>query len=192
MSVWWNALSVYQRILFVISCSASLLFLIQLIFLLIGFGDNDLDVDDVDINDTDFGDLFGLKLITLRGICSFFCIGGWTAFVIIEASSNIALGTCLGVLAGLVTMFLLALFMKQTQKLEENGNIDINNTIGLIGNVYLTIPNSKSGVGKINVVVQERMTEYDAVTSDLEDIKTGQDAKIISCNNNILEVTKLK
>ena len=46
--------------------------------------------------------------------------------------------------------------------------------VGKEGEVYLTVPAKKQGMGKVNVLVGEALTEFDAVTDDREDIPTGE------------------
>ena len=65
------------------------------------------------------------------------------------------------------------------EKLQSNGAINIKNAIGKIGTVYLTIPPRRSGFGKVNVLVQERYAEYDAVTDGDEPIPTLAEIEVI-------------
>ena len=45
--------------------------------------------------------------------------------------------------------------------------------IGAVADVYLHIPAARTGSGKIHVVVQETLTECEAVTDSAESIPTG-------------------
>jgi len=53
--MWWSTLSLLQKIFFCVACASTLLLLIQIIMMIVGFGsDGDLDADgidgDVDLN----------------------------------------------------------------------------------------------------------------------------------------------
>ena len=69
-------------------------------------------------------------------------------------------------------MLLLAKLMQMAMKLQYSG-ANIRNAVGKQGTVYLIIPPKGKGKGKVSVVVQERLREFDAVTESKEDIPTG-------------------
>ena len=111
----------------------------------IGFDDADFDSGDLtDVNDGGFLDIFGLRIVTVRGVLSFLSIGSWTALVIIEASGIEWLGIILGILAGAFTMFIVAFVMNKFFELQEDGNINNDNEICKKVKVYLTIKKIKN------------------------------------------------
>ena len=57
--------------------------------------------------------------------------------------------------------------------------MEISNAVGKTGEVYLTIPPSLSGTGKINVDLQGTLTELDAMTENDTPIKTGAKVKVV-------------
>ena len=85
MTEWWNNLHTFQQVLFVIACAATLFMIVQIILLAVGSGDNDssfdadTSIDDVDtINDGGVGlTIFGLRVLTVRGIIAFLAVC-WT------------------------------------------------------------------------------------------------------------------
>lgn len=128
--------------------------------------DFDPDTSGGDINDTS-----GLSLFTIRGIVAFFSVGGWTGLVLSKyTSSYIAIP--IAFIAGTAALVGIALLFKYAMRFQDKGNIDIKNAIGKVGSVYLTIPANKTGKGKINVMVQERFVELDAVTDNNQPILT--------------------
>ncbi len=182
---WWNELHILQQILFVIGCASTLFMIIQIILLAIGSGDNDASfdgdtsVDDVDtINDGGSGfTIFGLKILSVRSAIAFLAVGSWLTFALFYSIEFWALIP--GIAAGIAAAFLIALFFKATEKLQNSGNLKIENTVGKSAEVYLTIPALRKGNGKVNVYVQERYVELEAVTDSPEPIKTGDRVKII-------------
>ena len=46
--------------------------------------------------------------------------------------------------------------------------------MGRAGTVYLTVPARRGGCGKVNVLVQEQLREFEAVTEEAEPIPTGE------------------
>ena len=158
-------------------------------------GDGDIDIPNgTDIPQHSYSSIlpFGLKLISLRSILAFLAIGCWMCYtfaffvdwyfaIIIAVAFGFA-ASC-GMAGALVGM----------EKLQSSGNINPNNAAGKIGTVYLTVPPSRSGKGKINVLVQERYAEYEAITDSDEAIPTGAEIKIKAhIGGNVLLVERHK
>lgn len=191
MIEWYNALSGFSKSMFILGMVMGVFLIIQVIMLIAGMGDDlDIDVDaaDVDINDTSFGELAGLKILSIRTVVIFLCIGAWVAFILDTADCHIALSIIIGILAGALAAFLFAFAMSKAMKLQGEGNIDYSNAVGKEAEVYLTIPKDENRYGKITLVVQERMIEMLA-TSD-EEIKTGERVVIVSVENNVATVRR--
>ena len=173
--MWWSSLSDFQQVVFIVAASATVLLLIFLILLLFGLGDEsfdggDADLDDFDIyNDEPLTAFSGLRILSLRGVLSFLSVGGWVAFIT-EPNLGIFWAIVLGLGTGFITALLLALAFRWSLKLESSGNIDYHNAIGKTARVYLRIPKMKTGTGKVNLIVQERLVEVSAVTNNSEDI----------------------
>ena len=55
-------------------------------------------------------------------------------------------------------------------KLQEDGTLNYASAIGQTATVYVCIPASRTGRGKITLVLQGRYTELDAVTDETERI----------------------
>lgn len=198
MAIWWQGMNTFQQTIFVIAVSATIVMLIFLVLMLFGLGDSfDGDVDiDVDLD----GDAFnsepltafsGLRIFTIRGSLAFLSVGGWVTLILSNTTTPLISGI-VGVVAGGVAMYLLALAFKALTKLESEGNLDYHNAIGKTGNVYIKIPKNKSGIGKVIVTLQERLTEVDAITNDAEDLKTGTTVEIIDVANESTVIVRKK
>lgn len=70
--------------------------------------------------------------------------------------------------------------MKWVTGLQSNGNIDYNEAVGKIAEVYLTIPPKNEGSGKVTLNVSERYVEKSAIQSGETPILTGAKVRIIS------------
>jgi len=190
MQNWWEALSSFQQVMFIIAVPATLILIIFLILMIIGIdgtdafgGDLDMDVSGVDsINDEPFSDISGLRILSVRGALTFFSIGPWMGFIL-DKYLDTWLAGVLALLSGGLAAYLLALAFKASLRLENEGNIDYNNAIGKIGVVYLRIPASREGKGKINVTVQERYVEIEAITDDDDVIATGSNVVVVDVLN---------
>lgn len=206
MTQWWNGLSVYQNILFVIAVTTTLFMIIQIIIMLVSgaIGDTTFDSDttlEADANGGESADsfnndslgmtFFGLRIITLRSIIAFLAIGSWVIFTFIEFMPVWA-ATLIGLVCGFAAAVGVAWLMKAVFNLQSNGNINIKNAVGTNGEVYLVIPAKRSGNGKVNVFIQERFVEYEAITDSETPIKTGDKIKVVEViSEGILLVEKL-
>jgi len=115
-----------------------------------------------------------LRLFTLRGIIGFFAIGGWTGVVALEWGIPIPGAVLLSLLAGWLALYFVAWTIRFVLRMQQSGNIDLQNAIGVQGEVYIPIPPMKSGTGKVNVIIQDRLTEVDAVTDAERTLRTGE------------------
>lgn len=75
-------------------------------------------------------------------------------------------------------------------KLTESGTLNLNNAVGKVGTVYLTIPAKRGGLGKVQVKVQGLQT-LDAFTDNAENIKTGALVEITEIINDEILLVKL-
>lgn len=195
MTLWWEGLDAYQQVLFIIAVATTLIMIVQIIMMFVGMG-HDASFDGADgadvsgadgadcahdgidtANDSSFGMIFGLRVLSVRSVLAFFAIGSWITFTFCGVMYWWA-ATLIGVAVGAGAAVLVALLMKSIEKLQSSGNIEIKNAIGAIGEVYLTIPAKRSGNGKVTVNVQERLVEFEAVTDCEEKIKTGTKVKV--------------
>ena len=75
-------------------------------------------------------------------------------------------------------MVLVAWVMQTLAKLQTDGSVRIERAVGAPAKVYLTIPAQKGGAGKVHVKVQNRLMEYQAVTSQRE-LPTGANVVVL-------------
>ena len=171
---WWNSLLLGQQLFLLLALPSSVLLVIQTVMLLIGFGD-DSDGDGVEEPLDD-----GLTLFSVRGIVSMLCIMGWSGFALLETKLHVGVSIAIAVLLGLGTLVGMAFLMRALQRLQSSGNIVVSNTIGKVGQVYIPIPPNASAAGKVNVTVQEKFSEFSAITMDSETIPTGTYVRVVA------------
>ncbi|NLT11917.1 MAG: hypothetical protein GXY06_05865 [Clostridiaceae bacterium] len=171
---WWESLSLLQRIFGIVAVPATIIMIIQTILVVIGVGDLDADVDvDGDVSDASFSDdSEGLALVSVRGIVAFFAVGGWTGIVMAQLEIHTFFVTLVALIAGILALLFVAFMIKLTKKLQADGKIDYKNAIGKNAKVYITIP-ADGRSGKVNLTLQGRFVECDAVTKDGQAIKPG-------------------
>lgn len=181
---WWKSLEGFELILWSIALFFSLLFILQSIVSFFTGGDHgDADID-VDGHD------FGYQFFTLKNLIAFFTMFGWAGLAAYKSGIHNFLVIVIALAAGALLVFTMYLLMRQSSRLRHSGTLDMKNAINKIGETYLRIPAKRSGMGKVQVQVQGRLMELEAMTDDGEDIATGRPIQVVNIlNNHVLLVT---
>lgn len=182
ITTWFNALEPSMRIYWGIAIFASLVFLIQMVMTFIGIGDADGADADFDLgSDGDGGTLDAggtLQLFSVRNIINFLLGIGWGGVCFSSSIHNHALLAFVALITGCCFVGLFALIYKQMHKLEHDGAFSIDDCVGQVADVYLRIPEARSGEGKIQFSFQGSVQELAAIT-DGEQIPSGQKVRVL-------------
>jgi len=122
----------------------------------------------------------GLRIFTVRGIVAFFCIFGWSGLVMLRNNVVPPVSIAVAIALGFLFMLLIAYAFWKFMGLQSDGTIDVNRAVGVMGTVYIPIPKSREGAGKVMVLVSGRLTEFDAITDDGENIPTQSEIRVTS------------
>ena len=180
--------------------------ILQFIFTLLGFdhhgidsdvsGDSDMSIDAA--HDGTGGDhtadhpvdeasMF-FKMLSVRAVVAAVTFFGWSGLAALEGGLAVWLSVAIACGAGLVAMYIVAWMLRALSSLHDEGNVHIERSIGTRGVVYLTIPPNRQGIGKVQVNVQERTMEYDAVSAD-GGLPTGSPVIVVNIvDDNTVEV----
>lgn len=182
---WLLQLKGFELILWCIALLFSLLFFIQtVISFFIGGADGDID----DFGDDGHGDVS--NLFTLRNMIAFFTMFGWSGLAAYKSGIPNAWVIVIAVASGVLMVAILYYIMTKASRLRESGTLQMKNAVSRIGETYLRIPAQRNGIGKVQIQVQGRLVELEAMTDDGEDILTGKPIKVVSTlNERILLVT---
>lgn len=116
----------------------------------------------------------GLNILTVRGVVAFLTLFGWSGLWLSQLGLHPLLAAFLAIQIGVIGMVGVALILRSALRLQYDGTLDLRNAVGLAGTVYLTVPARRGGCGKVNVLVQEQLREFEAVTEEAEPIPTGE------------------
>lgn len=192
---WWNSLTIGMQILWAITLSASLIFVIQTIMTFLGAdGGSDFDIDTGGHTDIDMGSSddpnSGMGLLTFRNFVNFFLGFGWTAILLGKEISSASLLIVISSLVGVGLVALVMLLFKWLSSMQQSGNIDVfKSSADCHGTVYLTIPGHREGEGKVQISIKDSIREYQALT-DGDTLKTGTRIRVveaISANTLLVE-----
>lgn len=178
----------FLRIFWYIAIPVSIIFLIQTILTFSGLDAHDAEVPDFD------GDLeieAPFQLFSLRNLTNFLLGFSWSGVALFDVIPNKIILVVVAFLIGAIMVALFFLMMRQIYKLSENNAFDILKTRLKTGTVYITIPESKSNTGKVQISVNGTVHELEAVTMG-ERIPTGCKIKVVDIiDDKILVVEKL-
>ena len=186
---WWDGLQTIEKIYWMIAFPSTFLFFIQLIITFIG-GDAEHDFDHDFDADFDGG---GFHPFTFKNMVAFFTLFSWSGLASIEGGFSLLITLVISTISGLIMMLIMAFLFYYISKFSHSGTLDLKNAIGQTGDVYLTIPAKKTGMGKVQITVQGQLRTLNAMTADLENIKTGAVIEVDDVvNENILVVHKAR
>jgi hypothetical protein len=192
ITVWWNELITVEKIYWAITILSSIFFAIQLVSTFLG-ADAEIDMDaeistDAEV-DTDTG--MGFQFFTLKNLLGFFTLFGWTGLGCLDMGMSLFTTFVISTGSGLVMMAIMATIFYFMSRLTDSGTLNIKNALGKTGKVYLVIPSERSSTGKVNIEVQGRNIELDALTDDTQEIPTGAIITVVEIvNNNLLLVKR--
>ncbi len=174
------------RTFWFVAIPSSLVFLIQMVMTFVG-------VDSSDGVNADFdGDLQGVEapfqLFSLRNLINFLLGFSWTGISFFSTISSKPLLILLSFAVGALFVFLFFIIISQVQRLAEDNTFKISSTLNKTAEVYLTIPERKSGKGKIMISVNGAFHELEAMTEN-DMIHTNATVKVVKIENgNVLIV----
>ena len=193
---WWADLSPVMKLLWGVTLTASLIFIIQTVMTFLGADadSTDFDVDvDTSMDGADLSNIDGgSNLYTFRNFVNFFLGFGWAAILLQKSVKSTGLLIVLAVLVGVALVVAVMYLFKWLSSMQQSGNINIYKAaVGCQGKCYLVIPGERAGEGKVQITIQGAVREYNAVT-DGDTIKTGTPIKVVeTINANTLLVEEL-
>ena len=195
---WWNSLSHASQVFYCIAIPSSLVLLIQTLLMFIGLetgadADTDVDIPDADgTADFDLSEMGDLRIFSLRGIIAFLVVFGWVGVVMQANNAGLVLTVSISALSGFAMMLCVAFLLRAVMRLRSNGTADNRNAVGVSGKVYLTVPASRKGEGKVNIMLQGAYVERNAVTDESDPIPTGSEIIVVGVSGETSLVVKRK
>ena len=129
------------------------------------------------------------KALTFQGIMAFLMFFGLGGLYILEENSDAnTLAIVVGSVTGFGSMYGTGKLFQLFVALQSDGTIDMDDSIGSVGTIYLRIP--EGGVGQIQVESGNAMRTYNAKTDDGQPMATGEFAEVIDVISSTLIVKR--
>jgi hypothetical protein len=164
------------------------LLICQTIMTLIGLsGDHELAGDvDGDLGGAEFshdggsadpvenhhGSTWFFGVVTLRTLVAAITFFGLTGMSALTNQIDPGPSLVIAVVSGFAAMYGVHWLMRQLSRMHADGSVRIDRAVGMTGNVYLRVPGSRQGTGKIQLNLQNRTVELTAWTDHAE-LPTG-------------------
>lgn len=171
-----------------IAIPSSVIFIIQTILTFIGSDVSDgIEADfDGDLNSSDAP----FQLFSFRNLINFLLGFSWTGISFYDYIPNPIILIIISLIIGILFVALFFVIIKQITKLAENNSFSLNETLNQTAEVYLTIPETKKGIGKIMISIKGTFHELEAISEETKKIETGSLVKVIKIENNKIVVVK--
>ncbi len=151
--------------------------LFQLATMLLGGDDGGFESDAGDLgaegSDTDSSGFWFFEIISIRTVAAAVAFFGLVGGGVNSMGQPPGVSLVLGCVAGYGAMYTVYWAFRQLFLMETDGNLDIDNAVGLPAEVYVPIGPSGSQAGKVHVYLQGRTAEYQALTDSEQRLATG-------------------
>ncbi|MDE7167245.1 MAG: hypothetical protein K2O28_00160 [Clostridia bacterium] len=190
MIEWYSGLTVLEQIYFWLGIAATVFLIIQIVMLCFTSfgGDVDLDGDgDIDV-DTDSG----VSIFTVKSVTAFFAVGSWAGLLTcaLIAQNLQWVSIIVALVAGSAAFAVVVLLLRFLYKMQSNGNLQLDKLVGKRATVYVSIPENRSGRGKITMNAQGKFVELDAMT-DGERLSVDDAVEIVATENECMVVARV-
>lgn len=174
------------RTFWYVALGSSLVFVFQTIMTFVGGDATDgLDADfdgDMDGGDGPF------QLFSFRNLVNFLLGLSWGGISFYDTIASPVMLITVASVIGIAMVAIFFVIITQLQKLQEDNSFKLTDTINKTGEVYLNIPEKRSGMGKISISVGGAHHELQAI-SEKGAIDTGTLIKVVRIeSDNILVV----
>lgn len=169
---WWSGLSTAQQFFYGLGIVAGCVTLVMALLALFGLEHHDTDIGGVDHFD-------GSTLLSVKPMTGFFLGFGWAGGIALDLGCSLLVATVIAFVCGSIVMVAIAWLIRAIYSMRSDGTRQINNAIGTVGTVYVTLPASRLSGGQINVNVGGRLETLSALNAGLRAVPSGEKVKVV-------------
>ncbi len=118
------------------------------------------------------------QVLSFRAVVAaltFFGLGGLGA---LSKGYSPTIALMIAALAGCTALYGMYRLMKAIYSFQSSGNVNLRNAVGRAAKIYVPVPASGDGKGKVLLTVQGRTMELEAVTDEPQNLSTGEDVVV--------------
>jgi membrane protein implicated in regulation of membrane protease activity len=145
---------------------------------------------DGEVHHPDSSWLFGIiSFRTLVGAAAFFGVAGKAAA---SAGLSDSAALMIALAAGFGAMYGMYWLMRSISRLQTSGNQRITAALGRRATVYIPVPAERKGAGKVQLSMQNRIVELQAVTDEPDRLKTGETVEVVAiAGSDVVRVRRI-
>lgn len=186
----WQQASTLEKTYWIFAVPATLFFLVILVTTFFGGDGMDASPDDLD---TDVSSGVAGQYFTIKNLIGFFLLFSWTGIACLKGGVGTALSVVLSLAAGIIMMVVMAWLFRSMSKMAESGTLKMANALGRTASVYMRIPGSRGGMGKVQITIQGSLRELDALTDHSDDLPTGTIVRVAEIiDGHLLRVDRIE
>ncbi len=123
-------------------------------------------------------------VVSFRTIVAASAFFGVTGLATLNSGVPATTSFVLALFAGAIAMYGMYRLLGLIAGMDSSGNEQIANAIGRPATVYVSIPATGKGAGKVQLSMQNRIVEYQAVTEDSQPLKTGERVEVVAVKSD--------
>jgi hypothetical protein len=128
------------------------------------------------------GRLFAM--VSFRTVIAALAFFGVTGLATLNSGMPETTSLVFALMAGAFAMYGMYRLLRIMAGMDTSGNEQIGNALGLTATVYVSIPGTGKGLGKVQLSMQNRIVEYQAVTEDSGPLRTGEKVQVVAIKND--------
>ena len=136
----------------------------------------------------DLGADASFKALTFQGLMAFLMFFGLAGLYTIKSDGTDTLAIAIGGIAGFASMYGTGKLFQLFITLQSDGTVEISESVGSTGTVYLKIPDN--GAGKVQVNFGGSMRTMNAKSHDNAEIDSGEFIEVVNTMGEILIVKR--
>ena len=136
----------------------------------------------------DLGADASFKALTFQGLMAFLMFFGLAGLYTIKSDGTDTLAIAIGGIAGFASMYGTGKLFQLFITLQSDGTVEISESVGSTGTVYLKIPDN--GAGKVQVNFGGSMRTMNAKSHDNAEIDSGEFIEVVDTMGEILIVKR--
>ncbi len=138
--------------------------------------------------DQQHGSSWLFAMISFRTLVAAVAFFGLVGSAAQSAGQPVGVQLLLATAAGIGAMCGVHWLIRSISRLGEDATLRVKNAMGQEGTVYVPIAGGRAQSGKIQLKVQNRLVEFEAVTSMPERLATGTKVRVVGMAGSVLEV----
>lgn len=173
---WWNDLTLAKQLFYGIGMVAGLVSLFLAAMAFIGMEHH--DADGLDVGGA--GDHSGAGILSVKPLTGFFLGFGWAGGIAMDRGLSALAALAVALVAGSVMMAIVLMLFRAIYSMKSDGTAKVEQAVGGIGTVYVTVPPRRAAGGQVIVNFSGRQETLAALSSAESAIPSGEKVRVVS------------